>query len=55
MFKNLLGDSFDATNFVFTSLMIFFTFFCGVLIWTVFLSKKYTDKMKNLPLEDDQN
>jgi hypothetical protein len=54
MFKGVMGDAFDASPFVLTAFLIFFVFFSGVVVWTVFLSKKYTDKMRNLPLEDDQ-
>ncbi len=55
MFKAVMGDAFDASPYILTSFLIFFAFFIGVVFWTVFLSKKYTDKMRNLPLEDDEN
>lgn len=35
------------------SLLIFFTFFVGLLIWVWRVDKNFIQKMKNLPLEDD--
>ncbi len=34
------------------SLVLFFVFFIGMLVWIFTLDKKYIDKMKGLPLED---
>lgn len=36
------------------SLVIFFLFFLGLLYWVFKVDKKYIDKMKNLPLEQDE-
>lgn len=35
------------------SMFIFITFFVGLLIWVFKADKKYIDKMKNLPLENN--
>ncbi len=35
------------------SLLIFTLFFVGVSIWALRVDKKFTDKMKNLPLDDN--
>ncbi|MDH5602897.1 MAG: cytochrome C oxidase Cbb3 [Cyclobacteriaceae bacterium] len=36
------------------SLIIFFVFFIGLIIWLIKMDKSYINKMKNLPLEHDQ-
>ena len=36
--------------FPLVSLMIFFLFFTGLLVWAFMADKKYIEKMKNLPL-----
>lgn len=37
------------------SLIIFFTFFTGMLIWVSKSSKTYINHVKNLPFEEDLN
>jgi len=37
------------------SLIIFITFFLGLLIWVVKVDKKYINEMSNLPMEEDEN
>lgn len=37
------------------SLVIFFTFFMGLLLWVRKSDKTYINHVKNLPLEDDNN
>lgn len=37
------------------STVIFFTIFMVVLVWTIFLDKKYIKRMEELPLEGDDN
>jgi cbb3-type cytochrome oxidase subunit 3 len=34
------------------SLLIFFTFFVGMLIWLVKVNKKYIQEAKNIPFND---
>jgi len=36
------------------SLIIFFTFFIGLIIWLIKMDKSYINKMKNLPLENEK-
>ncbi len=36
------------------SLIIFFLFFTGLLIYIFKIDKNFINKMKNLPLEDDE-
>ena len=33
------------------SLIIFFVFFIGLIVWLIRIDRGYIDKMKNLPLE----
>jgi len=35
------------------SLVIFFLFFMGLLVWVITTKKQYVDYMEKLPLEDD--
>ena len=35
------------------SLIIFFVFFTATIFWVLFLDKKYIEKMKSLPFDDD--
>ena len=35
------------------SLIIFITFFVGLLIWVLKVDKKYINKMKGMPLDTD--
>ena len=39
------------------SLLLFFGFFIALFVWVLFLDKKFVSKMRNLPLdtEDDKN
>ena len=37
------------------SLIIFFVFFIGLIIWLFKIDKGYINKMKNLPLEKEKN
>jgi len=36
------------------SLVVFFLFFLGLLIYVFKIDKKYISKMKNLPFEEDE-
>lgn len=35
------------------SLIIFFTFFVGLIFWVIKMDKKYVRKMENLPFEEE--
>jgi len=39
--------------YLITSLLIFFTFFVGMLIWLVRVNKTYIQEAKNIPLNDE--
>jgi len=47
--NNVTGMS----GYLIFSMIIFITFFVGLLIWVFKADKKYIDKMKNLPLENN--
>ena len=36
------------------SLIIFVTFFVGLIIWVIKVDKKYINKMKDMPLDTDK-
>lgn len=53
MIKNLLSHMGGIENFGIISLLIFFTFFFGMLIWALLLRKPFLNRMAQLPLEDN--
>lgn len=53
MFKHYFEQIQDVEIWPIISLIIFFVFFTSTIFWVLFLDKKYIDKMKNLPLDDD--
>ena len=55
MIKNVLESISGIEIFPIISLLIFVVFFSGVLYWVLKLDKKTIDKMKNLPLEDQDH
>lgn len=53
MFKHYLARVQDVEIYPIISIIIFFTFFVGLLWWVFRSDKKYINKMSNLPLEDN--
>ncbi|HHL70979.1 MAG TPA: cbb3-type cytochrome c oxidase subunit 3 [Bacteroidetes bacterium] len=53
MFSQILSHIAEIELFPIIGLVIFFTFFIGVIIWTVRLDNNVVDHMKELPLEPD--
>jgi cbb3-type cytochrome oxidase subunit 3 len=53
MFKQFIDKVAGADVYLSASLVIFFLFFLCMLVWLVFADKKYIQKMKHLPVEDD--
>lgn len=53
MFKHYFEQIQDVEIWPIISLIIFFVFFTSTIFWVLFLDKKYIDKMKSLPLDDD--
>ena len=51
MYKNVLESINGVDIYPVISLIIFFLFFLGVLIWVMKADKSYISKMGNLPLE----
>lgn len=52
MFKHYFEQVNNVEIWPIISLIIFITFFIGLLIWVVKVDKKYINDMSNLPMED---
>ena len=55
MIKNVLEHIGGIENYGIISILLFFASFLGALIWVFTLKKNYINKMKHLPLEDDDS
>lgn len=55
MFKELLKNVNELNWIADISLVFFFLFFIMILVWVLLLDKKYTNRMSNLPLDNDNN
>ena len=53
MFKQFINKVAGADVYLSASLLIFFLFFLSMLVWLLFVDKKYIQKMKQLPVEED--
>ena len=53
MFKHYFEQIQNVEIWPIISLIIFFVFFTGTIFWVLFLDKKYIEKMKSLPFDDD--
>jgi hypothetical protein len=53
MIKDLLSHLGGIENYGILSLLIFFAFFFGMLIWALLLRKPFLNRMAQLPLDDD--
>lgn len=53
MHKDVLQAISGIDLFPIIALLLFVSFFAGVLIWVVKMNKSDVEHMKNLPLEDD--
>ncbi|MCB2204533.1 hypothetical protein KQI65_07280 [bacterium] len=54
MFKKLVDfTGFETLGVI--ALLFFFLLFLGIVLWTLFLKKKYVSKMENLPLESEDD
>lgn len=53
MFKHYFEEIENVEFWPVVSLIVFFLFFVGLLIYVFRVDKKYINKMKNLPLEGD--
>jgi len=54
MFKQFIHKVSGADVYLSASLLIFIAFFIGMALWLIFADKKYIQKMKNLPVEDER-
>ena len=55
MFKHYFEQIQNVEIWPVISLILFFVFFTFTMVWIFFLDKKYIEKMKDLPFEDDAN
>ncbi|MCK9281034.1 MAG: cbb3-type cytochrome c oxidase subunit 3 [Melioribacteraceae bacterium] len=55
MFSKYLTEIKDVSIFPILVLVVFFLMFISTIYWVIKLSKNYRNKMKNLPLEEDQD
>ncbi|MDZ7607983.1 MAG: cytochrome C oxidase Cbb3 [Cyclobacteriaceae bacterium] len=53
MFKHYFEQIDNIEIWPVISLVLFFVFFLGTILWITSLDKTYIDKMKGLPFEDD--
>jgi len=54
MYQNVLERIKGIGLYGIVSILIFFVFFTGMLVWAFALKKNYLNTMGNLPLEDGQ-
>ena len=54
MFKHYFEQIQNVELWPVISLILFFSFFVGIVIWVFLVDKNYISKMKNLPFEDSQ-
>ena len=55
MFKHYFEQVENIADGPVISLIIFFVFFVALIYWVMKVDKRYVDKMKNLPLEKEEN
>jgi cytochrome c oxidase cbb3-type subunit IV len=53
MFKRILENTEGADIYAIAGLIFFILSFIGIIVWLFRADKKYLRRMKNLPLEDD--
>ncbi|HET9052924.1 MAG TPA: cbb3-type cytochrome c oxidase subunit 3 [Cyclobacteriaceae bacterium] len=54
MYKNVLQSIDNIAIWPVISFVIFFAFFLGLLLWVIFVDKKFIDYMKNMPIHDSE-
>lgn len=55
MFKNYFEQIQNVSIWPIISLIIFLSFFIGLILWLIKVDKGYIQKMKNMPLDDDND
>jgi cytochrome c oxidase cbb3-type subunit 4 len=55
MYKNVLQNIENIAIWPVISFVIFFLFFLCLLWWVFSVDKKFIDKMKSLPMENEKN
>jgi len=54
MIRNIFNHMDDISLYGIISILVFFSFFIGMLVWTFALKKNYLTKMGSLPLESSE-
>lgn len=55
MFKEILKSVSGFDNWSIVSMLIFFLFFVGLIIYVLKIDKNFSNYMSSLPLENDEN
>lgn len=55
MIKNVLSDLGGIGIYGVISICLFFTVFCGAVLWTLLLRKPFLNSMSSLPLDDSDS
>lgn len=53
MIKHAIEQIGHIENYGITSLLLFFGFFAGMLVWAFFLKPEFLNRMSQLPLENE--
>lgn len=53
MYKNVLQSINDIAIWPVISFVIFFAFFLGLLVYVLLVDKKFIERMKSLPMDDE--
>jgi len=55
MIKEILQSIKDVEIYPIISLIVFFLLFIGIVVWLIKMDKEKVNRMKNLPLNNDNN
>lgn len=55
MFKHYFEQIQNIEIWPIISLILFFVFFTFTMVWILFLDKKYIEKMKSLPFDENED
>ena len=55
MIKDILQSIKDVEIYPIISLIVFFLLFIGIVVWLIKMDKEKVNRMKNLPLNNDNN
>ncbi len=55
MIKDILQSIKDVEIYPIISLIVFFLLFIGIVVWLIRMDKEKVNRMRNLPLNNDNN